>query len=514
MITVLKKVSNTYVQDSRYHKETFAYVVQKKYASALNQSVSYTCTSTDAARKWVYYDCTKNHDITIGSETYHRDHNWGLSYFYSNIICVLPDAINVKRTVYDKCKDNVGVTFVSTFSTENLNITECKYNSDWEYLSSVVTTDYDLNGANPVTTTKNFYYDNPAHLQLTRTETTTGGNVIKEKIYYPDDVTSTTSLPGGNLSPQELSIITVLNKDNQYRINTPVQTETYQDNSKRNTVRTTYQNYNTLTLPSIVKTLTGEASSTNAMRDRIYYNKYDAKGNILEAQQANDICTSYLWGMNKLFPVAMVKNARANEIFFDGFEEPGNWDAALTAYDATRSHTGKYSGRIDKPTTGELTSIGKDVRIPYIPSGSPVRYKYSAWVYSTGPSVDLFFFIRDTNCMLQNPPCYVSIAPHVTTTEINKWVYLEGEYDVPPNTVLLNVRIDNNGGGSVWFDDVRLHPSAAQMSSFTYQPLVGLTSETLPNQQVKKYEYDNYNRLKLIRNGDNAILQRNQYKFK
>lgn len=147
--------------------------------------------------------------------------------------------------------------------------------------------------------------------------------------------------------------------------------------------------------------------------------------------------------------------------------------------------------------------------IPARPTGKFIKYKYSCWVYSTGPSVDLFFFMKKPN-----ETGYFTAVTNVTTSVTNKWVYLEGEYDVADNITQLNIRLDNNGGGSVWFDDVRLYPAVAQMSTFTFQPLIGITSETLPNQQTKKYEYDAYNRLKLIRNGDNAILQRSQYKFK
>lgn len=512
-ITVLKKQSNTYTQDPTpsAHKEVYGFVVQKKYTTAYTTPVTYTCTAEDAVRTYIHYECLTDHNIIYNNshDTIHRDHSWGVSYFSQGAICILPDAINYKITVDDSCKGQVGGQKINPNAIENLNITEYKYNSNWEYLSSTTNIDYDLNGANPVTTTKTFFYDNPSHMQLTRTETTAGGTIQKEKMYYPDDVTTVTSLPGGDLQPAELSAITLLNKDNQYRINTPVQTESYLGTIKRNTVRTIYQTYNGLTLPSAVKTLKGDASSTNVLRDRVYYNAYDAKGNVVEALQTNDIFTSYLWGYNGLVPIAVAKNARANEIFFNGFEESNGWDG-ITAYDATNSHTGKYSGRIDKPTAGELTAMSTNtVIIPKRPVGKTVKYKYSCWAYSNGPSVDLFLFMKKPN-----EAAYYTFVTKAFTLVTNKWVYLEGEYDVADSITQLNIRIDNNGGGSVWFDDVRLHPSAAQMSTYTFQPLIGVTSATLPNQQLTKYEYDAYNRLKLIRNGDNAILQRSQYKFK
>ena len=519
-ITVLKKQSNTYVQDSRYHEEVYGYVIQKKYATTQTAPVSYNCDAIGRDNiDYQYYICDKNHDITdpVTGYVLHVGHNWGTLPGLDKWICIAPLAHNVLVKVYDKCYGQpAGTVLSNSNSIDNLNVTEYITNSNWEYLSSTVTTDYDLNGANPIVTTQNFYYDNPVHMQLTRTETTNGGGIIKEKTYYPDDVTTVSSLPGGDLQQADFNSITLLNKNNQYRINTPVQKETYLGSIKRSTVRTIYQSINGLLLPTAIKTLKGEASSTNMLHDKVNYYNYDAKGNVLQASLSNDIYTSYIWGYNGTTPVAIAKNARANEIFFNGFEEGTGWDGSLTAYDATRSHTGKYSGRIDKPTAGEQMSFPTSwLNIPARPAGQTVKYKYSAWVYSTGPSVDLFFFMKTDACMAQPPTsCYFTNVTNVTTSVINKWVYIEGEYDVPDNITYLNVRIDNNGGGSVWFDDVRLHPSAAQMSTFTFQPMVGITSETLPNQQTKKYEYDTYYRLKLIRNGEDAILQRMQYKFK
>jgi hypothetical protein len=505
-ITVLKTQTSTYTQDARYHKETYGYVVQKKYTNPYASSAIYTCSAAACNASYTYYECTKNHDITIGNELFHREHKWGTVFGIQNAICLLPDANNVKKTIYDKCYGlSTTTTFTNPNSIENLNITEYKYNSDWEYLSSVVTTVYDLNGANPITTTQNFFYDNPVHMQLSRTETNNGGSILKEKTYYPDDVTSVSSLPDGDLQPDEFNNIVLLNRDNQYRINTPVQQESYMGTAKRNTVRTIYKPSGSLLLPYIIRTLRGTNAAGNSFRDKVYYSNYDTKGNILEASLTNDVYTSYIWGYNGTYPVAVVKNARPNEIFFDSFEEGTGWDNHLTAYDATRSHTGKYSGRIDRPTATEYYTF--PVNWLNIPSGKVVKYHYSVWVYSTGPTADLYLFTKGPNTV-DNTNTFV------TTSLTNKWVLLEGDYDVPAGANQLILRLDNNGGGSVWFDDVRLHPSAAQMSSFTFQPLVGITSETLPNQQITKYEYDAYNRLKLTRNGDNAILQRYQYKFK
>ena len=54
----------------------------------------------------------------------------------------------------------------------------------------------------------------------------------------------------------------------------------------------------------------------------------------------------------------------------------------------------------------------------------------------------------------------------------------------------------------------------AMVTTFTYDPLVGVTSMTDPRGNVTYYEYDDFNRLKLAKDKDGNIVGENQYHYK
>jgi YD repeat-containing protein len=67
--------------------------------------------------------------------------------------------------------------------------------------------------------------------------------------------------------------------------------------------------------------------------------------------------------------------------------------------------------------------------------------------------------------------------------------------------------------GSGTIDELRLYPVKAQMTTFSYKPLIGVGSQSDPNNRVTYYEYDWLGRLKLIRDQDRKILKTLDYQF-
>ena len=83
---------------------------------------------------------------------------------------------------------------------------------------------------------------------------------------------------------------------------------------------------------------------------------------------------------------------------------------------------------------------------------------------------------------------------------------------VDPN-VLNNPTDDNQIRNTLNSLRTSLSGSNAQVTTLTYKPLVGMTSKTDPAGRTTYYEYDNFSRLKLIRDQDNNILKKYCYNY-
>ncbi|NDI99429.1 hypothetical protein GWA97_10125 [Flavobacterium sp. LaA7.5] len=155
--------------------------------------------------------------------------------------------------------------------------------------------------------------------------------------------------------------------------------------------------------------------------------------------------------------------------FNDGFESQSGWtsdtDSQYTAwnlsdYDSYNTHTGNYSGRIDNPGSTE-----KFVHSSYwmpINNSVATQYTFSAWVYSDGPTADLYLFMKEQG----EDDYYTLVAYAVTPAGVRgQWVKIQATVSVPAHIKKLNLRIDNNGGGTVWFDDVELKKTSGTTGS-------------------------------------------------
>jgi YD repeat-containing protein len=180
---------------------------------------------------------------------------------------------------------------------------------------------------------------------------------------------------------------------------------------------------------------------------------YDLKGNIIEFQKQNDIHTSFIWGYYQSYPIAKVNNAEIDQIFYTGFEE------ATTGVTTNNAKTGRKYWNIATYTVPVTITL-------YNPQDLVMTYWW-----------------RDSNGVWQ----FQSEAAYTQT--ITK-------------------------SGATGLDDIRVYPKGALMTTYTYDPLVGMTSATDPNGQTIYYEYDAFGRLAYIKDEKGNIVKEQKYHYK
>lgn len=91
-----------------------------------------------------------------------------------------------------------------------------------------------------------------------------------------------------------------------------------------------------------------------------------------------------------------------------------------------------------------------------------------------------------------------------TGKNYNGWTYYEHLV-----SGVSSVSVAGSGG----IDELRLYPTGAQMTTYTYDPLIGITSECDINNSIIYYEYDAYGRLQVVRDQDRNILRKICYGY-
>ncbi|MFD0963244.1 hypothetical protein [Pseudofulvibacter geojedonensis] len=74
--------------------------------------------------------------------------------------------------------------------------------------------------------------------------------------------------------------------------------------------------------------------------------------------------------------------------------------------------------------------------------------------------------------------------------------------------------LENHNQSTTYFNGLRSSLPKAMVSTYTYKPLVGITSMIDPRGYLTMYEYDEFNRLKYVKDADGNILSQNEYRYK
>ena len=229
-----------------------------------------------------------------------------------------------------------------------------------------------------------------------------------------------------------------------------IETEEYTNDIFNSRTRTNYRIWDSEGLIVAPENMQSQTGLNNALENRVQFINYDSKGNLLEVSKANGPHMVYQWGYKNQYPIAQVINASSNNFFYNGFEETEGNSSVDDSKTGRYSHLGSYSKT--------LTGLGNG------------NYYLSYWK-KTGTA----------------------------------WVQVISTITVSSGVYQINL--------SDQIDDIRFYPVNSQVNSYTYRPLVGVTSITDAKGMTTYYEYDSFQRLKSVKDQNGNILKQTDYHY-
>jgi hypothetical protein len=249
------------------------------------------------------------------------------------------------------------------------------------------------------------------------------------------------------------------------------------------------------------------------------------KGVEVENKDALNRYSSALYGYQESLPIAVASNAQASEIAYDGMEDyaldlqcnlfSSNCDSLVSALNfkklvsgnsailtSDEAHSGKYSMKllngisITKTVTDPLQpvqpfyAIGATGQYLYNGPGrlkqfSPIagkKYVFSCWIKDGA----------ETNSGTQFRVAINGNSNYITSNSkwplVEGWKRIEFPFIMPAGQLQLQFV---TGSGTVYLDDVRMHPFDGQLKTFAYDASSQrLMAELDENNMATFYEYD------------------------
>ncbi|QEM09168.1 hypothetical protein [Mucilaginibacter rubeus] len=293
---------------------------------------------------------------------------------------------------------------------------------------------------------------------------------------------------------------------------------------------------------------------------------FDNNGNTLLEHVVNGGYKAYQWGYSNTFPVAVLSNAPANTTTTINtttsstvaISSSGTRTATFTTSAAGTivlnpvvSYPDNYNARYT--LTGPVSSSGIlcGNQAPY-PNGT-CSYPRSASINAPAGTYTLTVSLASGSAPDQAITyAYLQSATSVNTTKFYYDGFEEGDgntFDAKTGHYAYNGQFNytvtglNNGNYvlSYWLktsngwsltkssvsvtansyaisvngqiDDVRLYPVGSLLATYTYDPLVGMTSQTDQKNMATYYEYDNLQRLTNIKDKDGNIIKNITYHY-
>ncbi len=222
--------------------------------------------------------------------------------------------------------------------------------------------------------------------------------------------------------------------------------------------------------------LTGLGAFSGLYQKRLTFHNYGPVGNLQAFSKEGDVMSSFIWGYDQMYPVAQVIGGSANEVAYTSFENDppdGNW-----VYNGTGNRSvdpgAKTGSYLFNNASGTFSRTSLNTSQDYV---------VACWV-------------KGTNNITINGTSYSGSTD---------WKYIQMTV---PSSATVNVQFSGHD-----IDELRLYPVGAKITTYTYDPVVGITSSTDTNGITTSYHYDAFNRLEYVKDHEGNILSKNEYHY-
>lgn len=558
---ILNHVINEYDYDDRNLSQAKSLVVNRRYNPIVPLPQDWPCDEVQENDTIKQYKCVADHQ--------HKFVSW------FNWRCLADGADNQEVTIELPCfQTNSMQNHLKLNATDAI---EYSFKDHWSYLSKSTQIQYDQNGENPITTVTQYAYDNDDHLQLTKATTNNSeGKEIISTTKYAQDYDLNSNAVFNSMKEKHMVAIPIesIKSVNGQVVMASAMSYVHDTETDQITPKDFYSYEVTSPLLNLEGFNSDETFSEYEVKGSIL--ERDNKGNILRVKKEDDVVSSIVWGYNQSHPIANVQNAIytkkgviygqewADLPFSESATQQRVNGALITNFEVESTHTVTISvnnlvEQVDEGTIGaevvlEIRNSNGDLvtqrtfnsnfgLIDHLVSLAPGNYDLT---FVKGANVEFDgnlrlltnSYVRVNEVVVENfeehsykvssTNAHTGNAMYQGSYKVELRDKIPGQYMLTywssddgliwqqnETTISVNNTSENYSIGdyNIYIDDVRLYPLDAMITSYTYAPGIGITSQIDLNGKKTTYEYDKFGRLKAVRDHEGNILQKHQYNY-